>query len=109
MAEAARAEVDADPDDALFVGEQVDIVVAGADRPELFGGKVVQLALRRGVGGADGVQHGMVDRVVVAAPDAERDPVDDRVHDAREVGRDVVVPEVGANRLVAAADVVADP
>ena len=35
MAEAARAEMDADPDQPLLVAQQVDIVVARADRAEL--------------------------------------------------------------------------
>ena len=39
VAEAARAEVHADPDEALLVGEQVDVVVARADGPELVGGE----------------------------------------------------------------------
>ena len=106
--EPARAEVHADPHGAVLVGEQVDVVVAGADGAELVGGEVVQRALGARVGGADRVEHRMVDRLVVAAADAERDPRHDRVHDPRQFGRDLRAPQVGPHGLVAAADVVAD-
>src|SRR5687768_647300 len=36
MAEASRAEVNADPDIAMFVLEEVDVVIAAADRAELL-------------------------------------------------------------------------
>ena len=71
--EPARAEVHADPDAVLLVGEQVDVVVAGADRPELLGGKVAQLPLRRERRVADLVDDGMVAGAPVVAADAEAD------------------------------------
>jgi len=42
MAEAAGAEVDADPDSALFVFEDIDVMVATADGAELCPGHVAQ-------------------------------------------------------------------
>jgi len=80
VAEPARAEVDADPDTVLLVGEQVDVVVAGADRPELLGGQVAQLPLRRERRVADLVDDRVVAGAPVVAADAEAD--------AREVAGD---------------------
>ena len=109
MAEAARAEVDADPEAVVgLVAEEVDVVVAGADGAELLRGEPGELALRLELGGADRVDHLVVGGAAVAAADAERDPREDLVHDAREVGRDVGVGQAGADRVVAAADVEAD-
>src|SRR5262249_20114714 len=44
MAEPARAEVDADPHVAVLVLEQVDVVVAGADRAELDARHLLEMA-----------------------------------------------------------------
>ena len=75
----------ADPHEPILVGEQVDVVVAAADRAELLGREVGQRTLGRRVRAADGVEHGVIDELVVVAADAERDPLDDGVHDARQV------------------------
>ena len=74
MAEAARAEVDADPDPALLVLHQVDVVVARADRAELRLGQLRELPLRREVGVADLVEHRVVDPLLRRHAHAERDP-----------------------------------
>ena len=100
--------MDADPHAVLLVGEQVDVVVAGADGAELAGGQVAQLALGREGGVADLVDDGVVAGAAVVAPDAEGDAPEDLVHDPRQVGLHVAEREVGEHRLVAAADVVAD-
>ena len=65
-------------------------MVARAHRAELLRGEVVELALRAEARGADLVEDRVVGLHARAAPDAERDPVDDRVHDARHVGADLV-------------------
>ena len=100
--EPARAEVHADPHPALLVLEEVHVVVAGADRPELLGREVVELALRREVRDLDRVQHLVIHGLVVLAPDAEADAREDRVHDPAQVGADLVGPQVRARGLVAA-------
>jgi hypothetical protein len=88
--------------------EQVDVVVAGADRPELVAGELRQPALRRELGVLDRLEHRVVDGPLVAPPHPERDPRDDLVHEPRHVGPHVPHAQVGADGLVAAADVEAD-
>lgn len=106
--EPARAEVHADPDEAVVAREEVDVVVARADRAELVAGDLREPPLRAKAGLEDRLEHRVVDRLGVVAPDAEGDAVDDRVHDAREVGAQVVDAQVGANGLVAAPDIETD-
>src|SRR3954452_2818522 len=106
VAEAARAEVDAHPEPAVLVGQEVDVVVAAADGAELVGREVVELALRGEGGGADLVEHGVVGALAFVAPDAERDAARDLVHDARDV--DVVHAQVRHRAADATGDVVAD-
>ena len=108
VAEPARAEVHADPDEAVVAREQVDVVVARADRAELVARHLHESALRAEVGLEDRVEHRVVDRLGVVASHAEGDAREDVVHDARQVGAHVVDADVGADGLVAAADVVAD-
>ena len=63
----------ADPDEALLVAHQVDIVVARADRAELRR-RLLPIGLH--VGGAPGigvVEQRVLDPFLVVASDAERD------------------------------------
>jgi len=110
VAEAARAEVHADPDGALLVLHQVDVVVARADRAELRRRELDELALRREVGSTDLVEHRMVHALLRGHAHAERVPARDLAHDRLDAAErvEVVAREVRARRLVAAADVVAD-
>ncbi len=110
MAEAARAEVDADPDAAVLVLHQVDVVVARADRAELRLRQLRELALRREVGAADLVEHRVVDPLLRRHAHAERDPAGDLAHDQLDAAERVEIAsrQLGARGLVAAADVVAD-
>ena len=86
MAEAARAEVHADPDIAVLVLEQVDIVVAGADGAELRARHLLEMT-DAGVVPQRAVEHRVVDRLRVGAaePEAHRlaDVVGDRPARAR--------------------------
>ena len=114
--EAARAEVDAHPDALVFVGEDVDVVIAGADRTELLARQLAQaIALvetRRHSRPGLVIEERMIAGGIlrgVGPPDAERDlaldPVGERLELlARKVGRD----EVGQHRAVAASDVETD-
>src|SRR5438045_2113555 len=106
VAEAARAEVDADPEEAVLVNEQVDVVVAAADRAELVARELRQLALRRELSVLDHVENRVVDAPAARASDAERDLARDLVHHNRHV--DVGGPQRRACRLVAAPDVEPD-
>src|SRR5207244_991615 len=110
VAEAARAEVDADPDAALLVLHQVDVVVARADGAELRLRELRELALRRELGLPDGVEHRVVGPLGRRHAHAEGDPADDLAHDLLDAAERVQVAaaELGASGLVAAADVVAD-
>jgi len=110
VAEATRAEVDANPDAILLVDEEVDVVVAAADGAELRVGLVLQ-----GLGGFGGPAFVGVDdkgrvRVVlgVAPADAEGERVPDVVHDAVDVLANLGGGDVETHGLVAAGDVEAD-
>ena len=73
VAEAAAAEMHADPDEALLVPHQVDIVVARADRAEL-GDRLLAIGLHVGLAPRVGVVEQLVlGALVVGAADAERD------------------------------------
>ncbi len=104
--EPARAEVHTHPDPVLFVGEQVHVVVAGADRAELLVGERLEL---RGGGQAPFValEHFRVHALLVLLPHPERQPPPDVVHERGDPRTGLATGHVGENRLVAAADVVA--
>ena len=71
VAEAAAAEVHADPDEAVLVAHQIDIVVAGADGAEL-GDRLLPIGLHVGLAPCVGVVEQLVlDALVVGAADAE--------------------------------------
>ena len=105
VAEAARAEVDADPGAAPLVGEQVDEVVAGADRAELRTGQVAERRRRREVPGRGVVEQLVVDRLRVLAPDAERQRAPQVVHDEADVAADLRGVGIQQHGLVPAPDV----
>jgi hypothetical protein len=106
--EPAGAEVHADPDEAVVAGEQVDVVVARADRAELVARHLDHLALRPEVCARDRAEHRVVDGLGVVAPDAEGDAPEHVVHDPRDVRPDLHCADIRADRLVAARDVVPD-
>src|SRR6266545_3839000 len=60
VAEAARAEMDANPQHAIRVFQHVDVMVTAADRAELLPRKGEQLALSGHGGVRDRVEHGVV-------------------------------------------------
>src|SRR5262249_36984189 len=111
VAEAARAEVDADPDPAVLVFHHVDVMVARADGAELRLGQLRELPLRREVGVADPIE----DRVVASLgrwyAHAERVPARDPAHPRLDAAERVEIAprQLCPGRLVAAADVVAHP
>ena len=106
MAEAAGAEVDANPDAVLLVGEEVDVVVAGADGSQLGCGFAFQ-----GRGGFE-IPTGIValkDRVlgggIVFAAYAKADRGPDLVHDGLDAVAQRGAGHVEAYGFVAAGDV----
>ena len=109
VAEAARAEVNADPDAVVLVRHQVDVVVARADRAELRLRDLRELPLGREVGAADPVEHRVVRALLRRDAHAERDPARDLAHQRLDAAErlEVVPLQIGADGLVAAADVVA--
>ena len=108
--EAARAEVDADPDAALLVLHQVDVVVAGSYRAELRLGEPGELPLRGELRVADALQHRMVGALPGGDAHAEGDPPRDLRHQPLDAAEHVEVGagQLGTSGLVAAADVEAD-
>src|SRR5439155_25628155 len=107
VAEAARAEVSADPHMAVLVLEQVDIVVAGPDGAELRPRHLLEVT-DPGVGPERAVEDGVVDRLRVGAAEPEAHRLGDVVGDDGNAFADVLVLEVDPRRHVAAADVEAD-
>ena len=120
MTEPARSEVDADPDGARFVHEDVDVVVAAADRAELLARLgLKRLAMLRRDGAPrriveEWMIHRRVVRLVLSA-DAEAHGVGDRVGDLAEqllhlvgISAERFEGEVGADRRVSAGDVEPD-
>src|SRR3954467_12208277 len=109
VAEAARAEVDADPDVSVVAVEEVDVVVPRADGPELARRELVEPALGRERRCLDRFEHVGLHGHRVLEADAEADLVHDGVHEAGQGRLHVGGEQVGADRLVAAADIEADP
>ena len=108
MAEAAASKVNANPDIAILVARQVDVVVPGADGSEL-GDRLPAVTLHVALDpGVAVVEELMVDALGIGSTDAKRDHLRDvageqgrRVADRREWS-------VEAGGHVAAADVEAD-
>src|SRR5262249_48917716 len=107
VAEATRTEMDADPHPALFVFEQVDIVITGSDCAELLACHLLE------VGGAGLVpqrtlEEFVIDLLLVDAAEPETNRARNVTHDLVHRPRDVSENHVGAYRHVAAADIEAD-
>jgi len=105
---AAQAEVNTDLDPVALVREQIAIMIAGADGPELR----LRLLLQRPRGGnipsrVSVAENRMIDPLVVLAANAAADDVPDVVHHGGDVGEQFSAFHVQQDRLVAAADVVA--
>ncbi len=108
MTEPARAEVHADPDVAVLVVKEVDVMVACPDGAELRRRSARQRALRHELRVADGIEHHVIHRRRGGAAHAEGDGGNDLVHHPREVGTQLVDGQIQADGGVAAADVVAN-
>src|SRR5262249_5672286 len=105
VAEPARAEVHANPDPVLLVGEKIDVVIAGADSAELLASHFFQRRYGTGLPRI-ALEQRMVDAFVVAAADPEADRAPDVVHDALNVFAQPFARHVNTDGLVAAGDVV---
>src|SRR5262245_29384234 len=97
----------ADPHQALFVLEQVDIVVAGPDSAELIARHLLEVC------DAGSIPQGRVEQLVidlhgVALPDAEADRTADVVENRLGRGRQISVARIEPYGHVAARDVEAD-
>src|SRR5262249_18516001 len=95
------------PDAVLLVGEQIHVVISGADRAQLLSGHFLEW--RHGTGlPRIAFEQRMVDTFVVAAADAEADGAPDIVHDALDGFAKLFAGHVNADGFVAAGDVIAD-
>src|SRR5437868_8781940 len=106
MAEPAGAKVNSDPEFAVFVLKQIDVVVSRPDGAKLRGGQLIKGALRLELGVGYLLEDGMIDRIWVRPPDTETDLGHDFIHDTGDV--DFGSLQVGADGFVSAADVVAN-
>src|SRR5262245_50137338 len=107
VSEAARAEVHTDPNKALLVLEEIDIVVAGPDGAELIARQLLE------IGDTGRIPEGRIEQLVidlhrVALPDAEADRAADIVEIGLGARRDVGVLRIEPDGHVAACDVEAD-
>jgi len=110
MAEASAAEVNADPNPALFVAKEVDIMVAAADRAELFLGQLAQRAQKGQILPSRVVKELVIARfAVVALSHPKHHRLGDLVHNLFDLGLNIVGAQIGANGFVAARDVVTNP
>src|SRR5258708_31465651 len=72
VAEATRAEMHADPDPAVLILEQVDVVVSVTDRSELVARHALELADLRNFMPERAIEKLVLDLLRVGAPDPER-------------------------------------
>ena len=115
MAEAPRAEVHADPDMVFLIGEQVDVVIAAADRAELLarlGAQAIALVPVRHRVPSRILEKRIVGRRVVSAvpqTHTERQRRLDLVGQLAQPRLDLRQLQIGADRGVAAGDVESHP
>ncbi len=108
VAEAARAEMHADPDQPVLVGEQIDIVVARADGAELVARHLLEPARDLALLPQRIVEHRVLDLFRIGAADAEADAAGDLRHQFADAIGDRRLPDIELHRHVAARDVEAD-
>src|SRR5687768_10567479 len=107
MSEASGSEMHSNPETAVGpVLEEIDIVIARSDRPELLTGEIQQLALRLDGTMRDRVDHLVIDGLTVSTSHTERQRAPEHVHDASDV--DIGRLEIRLNGAVAARDVIPD-
>jgi hypothetical protein len=102
--------VDADPEEAVLVFHEVDVVVARADRAELRRGRLGELPLRREVRVPDSVEHRVIGPLGRRNAHAERDPSRDLAHQLLDAAKGVEVRsgQVRSGGLVPASNIEAD-
>ena len=108
VAEPARSEMHADPDPAVLVLEQIDIVIARADRAELVTRHALEFPDLWNLVPKRAIEELVLDVLGVAPADSERDVLGDVGENRPDFVGDRVSLHVEAHRHVAAADVEAD-
>jgi hypothetical protein len=99
--------VDADPDQALLIFEQVDVMIAGPHGSELLGRHFLQVS-RSGLLPEWAVEELMFDALGVAASDAKADRSGDIVEDLPGIALHGCIRRVEAKGHVATGDVEPD-
>ena len=107
MAESARSEMDADPDPVRFIGENIDVMIASADRAELSRGSLLQLSHWRQTPGGI-VKKLVVDPFLTRLADAERNVANNVIHDLFDRRGNLREGGVGSDGEISAGDVEAD-
>src|SRR5690625_5571009 len=107
MTEAAAAEVHAHPDAVLLIHEQVDVMVAAANRAELLAGEGFELARHGDVPRGVVVEQLVVDIFLVLAPDPERQRLPEVIHNRADIGADEIGRASCRGRMSIASMVVA--
>jgi len=105
VTKAAAAEVNADPDKAVFIAHQVDVMVAGSDGAELRDGL---LPIRPHVGFAPGiivVEQLVFGPLLVGAPNAKGNGLVHVLDDHADIAFDLAERRIEAYGHVATADV----
>jgi hypothetical protein len=85
VSQAARAEVHADPDPVLLVGEQIDVVIARAHGAQLLPRQLLQPGRSLRLPSLALFEQRMLDALIILASDAEADRAPHFVHDAGDV------------------------
>src|SRR5581483_5700332 len=89
VTESARSEVNTDPDAVLLVVEDVNIVVAAADRSKLSCCFSLERVRSRNVPGRV-VEQRVIERLVIVSADSEGDRFAHIVHDLRYAGTYII-------------------
>src|ERR1700730_11996426 len=106
--EAAAAEVNADPDEAVLIAHQVDIVIARSDGAKLRDRLLPVRAHVRFAPGVVIIEQIVLDPLVIGSPDAERDRLVDVLDDRAGIAFDPAERRVETHGHVATADIEPD-
>ncbi len=108
VAEATTAEMGAHPDLALLVFENIDKMIATADRTELLAGQLLQLLQLRHILPCRVIEELVVRGAPTGLADAEDHRAGHLIHDLLNIFAHIVGADVGTHAFQAAGNVVAD-
>src|SRR3712207_5330259 len=109
MPQSTAAKVDADADPALFVLEQVHVVIATPDRAKLLARLLLQLANLFNISPGWVVEERVVSNLAARPADAEDNGAGNVVHHLLDIRTQIDSTNVSTGGFIAARDIVAHP